>query len=448
MSRVAPTAPAAPVAPAEPRADEAAHGGRPGAVRRNFVWLVVHQVFFRVGWVFKTESIIMPYFLDVLGGGPVVRSLLMVLNRIGASLPPALYARRLKLMRQKRWSLMATTIGSGVPFAVISLMWASGVWRDADGGAAWWTKWVFLALYGWFFAVVGLNQISVQTVQGKLVRAERRGRLFSLGVIFGAPLSVVAVAVLMPRFLAMPDGGFDYLFAAPAIAFTLAGLTMLAVRESDDDFSEPPANGLRRVGQAARLLVEDPRMRPVAIATAMYSSAFTLFPHYQTLARKSAGDGFDVQSLVTWTVTQHVAVAVASLFAGPIADRFGSRRAVQLAMLGSAAAPLTAIALANGGAAAVGGSFWLVFIPLGFTPVTNKMLLNYVLELVDRERHAQYTSSVGLCLALPVIVGSPLVGVLVEWFGIVPVFGGGAVVVLLAAASTLRLIETRPASRV
>ncbi|MEQ8849765.1 MFS transporter [Botrimarina sp.] len=443
MSRVVPTAPAAPVAPAEPRGADASHGGRPGAERRNFVWLVVHQVLFRVGWVFKTESIVMPYFLDLLGGGAVVRSLLMVLNRIGASLPPVLYARRLKLMPQKRWSLMATTIGAGMPFAVISVLWASDAWRAADGAPAWWTKWVFLALYGWFFAVVGLNQLSVQTVQGKLVRAERRGRLFSLGVIFGAPLAVLAVTTLMPVFLAMPGGGFDYLFAAPAIAFTLAGLTMLAIRETDDDFSEPHANGLRRVRRAAWLLFEDPRMRPVAVATALYSSAFTLFPHYQTLARESAGAGFDVRSLVTWTVTQHVAVAVASLMAGPIADRFGSRRAVQLAMLGAATAPLTAIALATGGASASGQAYWLVFLPLGFTPVTNKMLLNYTLELVGREHHAQYTSSVGLCLAAPVVVGSPLVGSLVWRLGIVPVLAGGAAVMLLAAAMTHRMVETR-----
>ncbi|TWT99558.1 Major Facilitator Superfamily protein [Botrimarina colliarenosi] len=446
MSRVVPPPPTAPApigqSPSAPAGSDE-HGGVPGSESRNFFLLVAHQVFFRVGWVFKTESIVMPYFLDVIGGGPVLRSWLMVLNRIGASVPPTLYARRLKLMRQKRWSLMATTIGSGVPFAAMSVLWASGAWREADGGVAWWTKWYFLAMYAWFFVVTGLNQLSIQTVQGKLVRAERRGRLFTTGVLFGCPLAILAVVMLMPRWLALPDGGFAWIFAAPGVAFLLSGLMMLGVRETDDDFTEVHEAGWRRFRRAAWLAFEEPKLRGVAIAAALYSSAFALFPHYATLAREAAGAGFDIQSLVTWTVTQHSAVAVVSLLAGPIADRFGARHAVQMTMLGAALAPITAIVLATTGDAGGGQLFWLVFLPLGFTPVTNKMLLNYTLELVDREHHTLYTSAVGLCLAVPVIGGSLLAGVLIGWLGVVPVFTMGAVVMLLAFAQTLRLAEPR-----
>lgn len=438
---------AAPPPPAEPTLDgelpaasaDSEHGGLPGADGRNFALLVLHQVLFRVGWVFKTESIVMPYFLDLVGGGPVVRSLLMVLNRFGASVPPALYARRLKLMRQKRWSLCATTVGSGLPFAAMSLLWWSGAWREADGAVAWWTKWFFLAMYAWFFVVTGLNQLSLQTVQGKLVRADRRGRLFTAGVVLGAPLAILAVALLMPAWLRLPDGGFTPIFGASAALFFLSGLAMLAIREVDDAFTDVREPGWRRVRRAAWLAVEDPQLRPVAIAAALYSSAFTLFPHYQSLARDSAGESFDVQSLVTWTVTQHTAVALVGLLAGPVADLFGSRRAVRLTMFGAATAPLAAMMLAS---SPWGREwFWLVFLPLGCTPVTNKMLLNYTLELVGREHHALYTSSIGLCLALPVLVGSPLVGLLVGWLGMIPAFALVAGVLLLAGFQSLLLKE-------
>lgn len=438
MSRAAVAAPpeVAATAPAEGAAD---YGGEPGAERRNFLLLIVHQVIFRVGWIFKTESIVMPYFLDTIGGGPVLRSLLMPLNRIGASLTPALYARRLKVMRQKRWSLFATTVGAGMPFAAMSVMWASGVWRTADGGVAPWTQWFFLGCYAWFFAVIGLNQLSIQIVQGKLVRKRWRGRLFTIWVLLGSPVAILAVSTLMPGWLEREDGGFSLIFAAPAVAFSIAALSLLWVRERDDSFTEPRQPGLRTLRRAAWLVVEDPKLRPIATATALYSTAFTLFPHYQALARETSGAVFDPRTLVTWTVAQNIAVAAASLLAGPVADRFGSRHAVQLAMIGASLAPLTAIGLALG---AAGQAFWVVFLPLGFTPVANKMVMNYTLELVGREDQALYTSAIAICLAIPVVIGSPIVGMLVGWLGIVPVFAGGAAVMMVACSQSLRLPAT------
>ncbi|MEN0111846.1 MAG: hypothetical protein AAF805_14090, partial [Planctomycetota bacterium] len=89
--------------------------------------------------------------------------------------------------------------------------------------------------------------------------------------------------------------------------------------------------------------------------------------------------------------------------------------------------------------------FWVVFLPLGFTPVTIKMLINYTLELVPRSEHPRYVSAIGMCLAIPVIVGSPLVGALVGALGCVPVFAMGAAVLGVAGLLTLSLAEPRHA---
>lgn len=89
----------------------------------NFIWLTVHQVMMRVGWVFKTESIIMPFFMDLIGGGPVLRGSLMVFNRVGFSLLPVLFARTLKLMPQKRVAVGVATLAMAGPFALLSFVW-------------------------------------------------------------------------------------------------------------------------------------------------------------------------------------------------------------------------------------------------------------------------------------------------------------------------------------
>ncbi len=41
--------------------------------RRNFVVLVLHQALMRIGWIFKTESVMMPLVLDTLHGGAWIR---------------------------------------------------------------------------------------------------------------------------------------------------------------------------------------------------------------------------------------------------------------------------------------------------------------------------------------------------------------------------------------
>lgn len=410
---------------------------------RNSVWLALHQVFMRIGWIFKTESIVIPFFMDAIGGGPVLRGSLMVFNRLGFSVPPALFARSLKLMPQKRWAVGLGTAGMAIPFAVLSLLWASGRWRGPDGEVADWMPYFFLAAYGVFFTLTGLNQLAVHSINGKLIRPERRGRLFSAGVFVGAPISIACAWYLMPLWMKLPDGGFAWLFAAPAVCFLLASLTQFFVREKPDAFTEEPSPAWRRLWDSTQLAFSAGPCRRVAIAALLFSATFTLFPHYQALAREEAGDAFDVRSLMLWTVTQHTAVAVLSLLTGPLADRFGNRAAVRFCVFGAALAPLSAVALASLPAELTNQWYWLVFLPLGFTPVTIKMLINYTLELVPREEHPRYVSAIGMCLALPVIFGSALVGALVGAIGCVPVFAMGAAVILLAGGQTLLLSEPR-----
>ena len=55
---------------------------------RNTFWLECHQVVIRVGWIFKTETIIMPAVLDAVVDSGFLRGLLPVLNRGGQSVPP------------------------------------------------------------------------------------------------------------------------------------------------------------------------------------------------------------------------------------------------------------------------------------------------------------------------------------------------------------------------
>ena len=68
------------------------------SLRRNFSLLTLYQVMMRTGWIFKTESIIMPAVLDVMGGNALLRGCLPMLNRFGQSLPPLLASDHIRQM--------------------------------------------------------------------------------------------------------------------------------------------------------------------------------------------------------------------------------------------------------------------------------------------------------------------------------------------------------------
>src|SRR5690606_37028761 len=75
---------------------------------KNLLVLAVHHIVLRLAWIFKTESVIVPAFVDTIAGAAWVRSCLPVLNRLGQSVPPMIYAESLRAMPRKKWALVGT----------------------------------------------------------------------------------------------------------------------------------------------------------------------------------------------------------------------------------------------------------------------------------------------------------------------------------------------------
>ena len=148
---------------------------------KNFGLAVLYMVFMRTGWIFKTESIIMPAVLDVIGGSGWLRGCLPMLNRFGQSLPPLLASDRVRNVTYKKYGLFASTFSMGVCFLALSVLW-----YFTGGEKSWWLPLLFLVIYGVFFSSTGINQLLLNTVSGKLIRVDRRGRLALLGTVFGA----------------------------------------------------------------------------------------------------------------------------------------------------------------------------------------------------------------------------------------------------------------------
>jgi len=404
---------------------------------RNLILLAVHQIVFRVGWIFKTESVIMPAFLDWLAGpgSGWLRGCMPVLSRFGQSVPPVFCAERLKATRQKKHALGMFTALMCLPFGALSV-----VCFLIDGRRLLWLPGLFLVLYGAFFSLNGLYHLSFGTVQGKLIRPVRRGRLLMVSTAAGTIPAMLFAGWLLPIWLKLPDGGFQYIFAFTSVCFFLSGLTSLLLLERADESYQRPARSGGSLADTGRTLRQDANLRRLVVVAMLFGSGLIVFPHYQALALGPLK--MDRVNLTVFVIVQNAAVGIYSLFVGPLADAWGNRLTLRVLIFGSGVAPLFAVSLRYVPEGWGASFFWMVFLPLGITPLVLRILVNYALEICEPAQHPRYLSTVSLCLAVPFLL-SPLVGWLVDAAGFEIVFLSASGLILLGGCLTFWLNEPR-----
>jgi MFS family permease len=405
---------------------------------RNTLWMELYQVVVRVGWIFKTETIIMPAVLDAVVDSGTLRGLLPVLNRGGQSVPPLFAAGPLARLPQKKWALVQTSLAMAAWFGILAVAWQPlAEWRP-DLLAA-----LFLVLYALFSASNGVNQLVVASLQGKLISPGHRGRAMVVSVAVGSVLAIVAAVLLLGPWLEEPDG-FPKIFGATAAFFALAAVLPLFLDEPAEHAEHESARGSRAgrlfTGWAAALRADTALVR-LCLVAACFSAVLMLFPHYQAFARDRLGS--TLSSLLTWVIVQNAATGIASLVVGPMSDRRGTRIVLIWLVALSATTPLVVTLLSLLAHHVAVEWFWIVYAPLGLNPLSLKLFTNYALELAPRPaEHPRYVSIVGAALAVPFVL-SPLIGLAVDTVGFRPVFVTGAAVIAAAAALAIRLPEPR-----
>jgi len=424
-----------PVPATVPSASESADPtAGPSRETSNLLTLAAHQIVWRVGWTFKTESIIVPAFLDNLAGQGWVRGLLPLLKYLGQSVPPVFSAETLKGVRQKKWALALLAVLASLPYLGLA-----GIWLAFAGEKQWWMAPLLLAIQFVFFAFYGLYLMAFGTVQGKLIRPTRRGQLLWGATFWGLFPTVLFCWWLMPGWLETPMPGYGYLFLSVGIAFLGSALVACFLREPSSGAGErapAPTNG---VTETVRTLRRDANLRRLVALILLSGIGLVVIPHYQWFARERLG--LTDANLVLFVITHTTAVSIYSLLLGPAADRWGYRLTLRLAILGAAIAPAYALCVPH--LAGVGPKwFWVVFIPLGLTPLVPTLLANYALELCPPRHHPRYLSIVNLAL-LPPFLLSPMVGRLVDLTSFEAVAWGTFVVMLACAGLTFWLDEPR-----
>ncbi|MCA9077099.1 MAG: MFS transporter [Planctomycetaceae bacterium] len=411
---------------------------------RNILVLAGYQVLLRMAWIFKTESVIMPAVVDTISGAGWVRGCLPVLNRVGQSIPPLFMAERLRNSHLKyRWLYITTLMGAAI-FALLALIWFLVEQKRQPMMTL-----AFLLLYTLFFGVTGVNQLAIGTVQGKLVRANRRGRLMTISGIVGSIAAVTAAGFLLTRWLAMPDNtGYAWIFAFVAGGFVAAALLLKWLIEPPDErIATPRRTPRHHFSSAWQVYRQDRSFRRAANVGMLFIGSILLFPHYRWVAAEQLGTSST--DMVGWVIAQNLGVGFFSPIFGTIADRHGNRIVMRLEIFAGAMVPLLAIIMASGFVPNGGDWYWIVFAFLGLVPVTIKTIFNYTLELADETEHPRYLSTMRICFAVPFVI-SPLAGLLLDLFpadskftGVGILFGTVSCLMLIGGILTFRMAEPR-----
>ena len=405
---------------------------------RNSITLIFYGVFVRVGWIFKTESIVMPAIMDSIGGGGWLRGCLPMLNRLGQSLSPLIFSEAIRRLGRKKIGLSLFIALMGLSFVALAL-----IWYFLDGHYPVWLPYLFLAIYSVFWFSVGLHNLSLSLLYGKLIPANRRGRLMLLTTSIGSIFAIAAAWFLMKPWLANGSDNFVWLFVGTAVAMLAAAVLGLTLVEEEVVASEVSSSLVQVFKNSIAILKTDRNFRLLVIIAATYGVSITLVPHYQACVRENLNWG--LAACVPWVIAQNLGAGFFSIPIGQIADRYGYRLALKWTMLILCAAPLLTMFFLRFGSATGTSQFGFqaVFFLLGLTPVTMRTFSNYTLEIADADQQPIYLSTLGIGMALPVVLFSAGVGALVDIIGFETAFFGVVAVLLLGWCLTFRLIEPR-----
>ena len=218
--------------------------------KRNLIVFGLNQILMRLGWMFKSESVVIPAFVEVYTSSGTIRGLLPLILRVGQSLPQFLVAQRVSRMSKKQAFFVFTSFGFAIPWFVLSLTLRLTDWSATVMVA------VFLVLCAIHWLMVGCNHLANGTLQGKLISPEKRGRLLAYSNIIGCTLAIGLAVFLLPRWLSEGTAHYAMLFGATAVSFGVSAAISFGFKELPSP-TQRPAPFFRFLGDALLLLRHD-----------------------------------------------------------------------------------------------------------------------------------------------------------------------------------------------
>jgi MFS family permease len=388
----------------------------------------------RIGWIFKTESVIMPGFLLNLTLSGAIRGILPLISNVARSIPQFFLAHLISFRPRKKWIFFCVSLGLATPWGVIALLVAFFSWRKDL------LLYGFLLAYGFNFVALGCVNLLGGTMQGKLIPARMRGRLVGISSFLGGIVASLAAYLLMPIWLAKGLNGYAFIFGTTSLLFTASAIAILPIVEWREKRRSEGRGVIPFVAGSLRLITTDVNFRRFMYAIWLLQMNAIIFPHYTAYGR--AKIGVAPVNYMLFVVVQNLSTAVNSLLMGNLADRRGNRLALKLLISFIGCIPLVTLGIGSLPNAMSAKLFFLVYICIGVTPVTMKLTVNFLLELSPMRRHPQYLGAMNLFRMIPILF-SPLIGWMIDLFSYEAVFLLASALIFCGAWMISRVDEPR-----
>jgi MFS family permease len=408
--------------------------------RRNFFAFGLYTIAFNVGWLFKTESVIIAAFVRTLGASNLVQGLFPMVNQLGSTIPQLFMANRVEHLAHKKPLMLATfSLYFVLWFAMfLVLSFVRFEHKNVILG-------IFLLVNTIFALNLGCNSVVGSIIFGKVVPYNIRGKLMTFTGVIGGVATICCTFLIVRPIL---DAGSSDPLSPYAILFLLCSLLFLTAWFALLFIKEPPLAGtaqrrdlLAFTRHSLRLVIHDRNFIILFLVGALVSISFGVLQFYTVYAKSRLQIA---NSMLAWYLVFQVGLMpLGSVFYGTLADRYGNRLGIRIGSVIYALIP--AMAVLVGSWPELTQRPWLyciVYAMIGFNLPLQQILTNYLLEITPLELHPNYLGVYNALRSIT-LVFPPAIGLLMDIFLFDKVFLGLAVFLSLGIVLAYLLVEPR-----
>ena len=366
--------------------------------RWNFTVNLLDGGFFWFGCSFFSAATILPLFLSKLTDNPLPFGILAVIAASGWSLPQLLTANAAE--RLPRMKPVVVNLGLFAERLPVAMLIVAALVATRSSLLA---MVVMLLAFAWHAYGAGAVAVSWQNLIGRCFPVDRRGRLLGLQVFIGAGAGALGAgfSTWLLKTYAFPTN-FVYAFGIAAVTVLISWGFLALTREPAQEMKGPRQSNREYLAQLPDLVRCDRNFRSFLVARCL-------------MALGGMGTGFVTLSAVErwhvpdatvgiFTVALLLGQTVGNLAIGFLADRFGHKLGLQVAILSSGVA--FALAWLAPSPILYYGVFVLMGIGYGAVAVSGILM---VLEFAPPEMRPRY---IGVANTSAGVVGmvAPLLG--------------------------------------
>lgn len=368
--------------------------------RRNFSMLTLDGALYNAALTILDATILIPLFLEHVGGSPMLIGLSIAIRQLGFILPQIFMAQWMyripRLDRFVFWTYLICRFAFlFLPFVLVESPSSQAVLLT------------FFIGYTLFSLGEGIIQVPWMDLFGRTIRTENHGRLFglmqSLGAVgsFGCGL-VIQQVLAHPERYPYPSNFFIFFSLAFAVLF-LSTLSFLCVKDRPRrKVSVPESSWSATLRGLPRTWKHNRAFRTLLIVQTLVGMHQLVMPFYILYVQGLQGIGLSF--IGTLVMAQVVGGIVSGLLIGWFSAQYGNRKAIQFTALINVLVPLL-ILLAGMGKTAeqVRAYVLLAFVMLGVVGGSWIGFTNYLLEICTDETRGRFVAYLNMCSA-PVAV--------------------------------------------